>query len=69
MRSVLDALASLCVRAGKGEVYAVGLQLSENNGGPSGKISLTIAGNGDVPIEVSSHLRALCHGPDPNDTR
>ena len=59
MHSVLDALASLCVRAGKGEVYAVGLQLLEINGGPSGKIILTIAGNGNVPVEVSSHLRAL----------
>ena len=59
MHSILDALASLCVRAGKGEVYAVGLQLLEINGGPSGKIILTIAGNGAVPVEVSSHLRAL----------
>lgn len=28
MHSVLDAMASLCVREGKGDVYAVGLQIS-----------------------------------------
>ena len=59
MHSVLDALASLCVSAGKGEVYAVGLQLLETNRGSGGKIILTIAGNRAVPVEVSSHLRAL----------
>ena len=55
---ILDALASLCVRKGKGEVYAVGMQFSEFNSDASG-IILTIAGNGNVPEEVSSHLRAL----------
>ena len=59
MHSVLDAVASLCVRAGKGEAYAVGLQFSEINSDASGKIILTIAGDGNVPVEVSSHLRAL----------
>ena len=59
MHSVLDALASLCVPVGKGEVYAVGLQLLEINGGPSGQIILKIVCNGDVPMEVSSHLPAI----------
>ena len=58
MHTVLDAIASLCVRAGKGEVYAVGLQLSEVDGSPNGTITLTIAGNRGVPVEVSKHLRA-----------
>ena len=58
MHTVLDAMASLCVRAGKGEVYAVGLQISEVDGGPNGTITLTIAGNRGVPVEVSKHLRA-----------
>ena len=59
MYSVLDALASLCVSAGKGEAYAVGLQLLDTNRGSGGKIILTIAGNGAVPFKVLSHLRAL----------
>ena len=58
MHPVLDAMASLCVRVGKGEVYAIGLQLSEVDGGPNGTITLTIAGNRGVPVEVSKHLRA-----------
>ena len=58
MHTVLDAMASLCVRLGKGEVYAVGLQLSEVDGGPNGTITLTIAGNRGVPAEVSKHLHA-----------
>ena len=58
MNSVLDAMASLCVRAGKGEVYAIGLQLSEVDGGPNGTITLTIAGNKGVPEDVSKHLHA-----------
>ena len=57
--SALDALASLCVRVGKGEVYAVGMRFSEINSDASDKIILTIAGDGNVPVEVSSHLRAL----------
>ena len=59
MHSVLDALASLCVSTGKGEVYAVGLQLLDTNRGSGGKITLTIAGNGAVPVKVLSYLRVL----------
>ena len=58
MHAIQDAVASLCVRAGKGEVYAVGLQLSEVDGSPNGTITLTIAGNRGVPVEVSKHLHA-----------
>ena len=58
MHTVLDAMASLCVRVGKGEVYAVGLQILEVDGGPNGTITLTIAGNKGVPVEVSKHLHA-----------
>ena len=58
MHSVLDAMASLCVRVGKGEVYAVGLQLSEVDGGPGGTITLTIEGNKGVPMDVLKHLHA-----------
>jgi hypothetical protein len=52
-------MASLCVREGKGEVYAVGLQFSEVSGGTNGTITLTIAGNNGVPDEVSNHLHNI----------
>ena len=58
MHSILDAMASLCVSAGKGEIYAVGLQLSDD-GGPNGTITLTIAGNKGVNEKVSEHLHAI----------
>ena len=62
MHSVLDSTASLCVRVGKGEVFAVGLQLSEVDGGPNGTITLTIAGNKGVTEEVWEHLEYMLHG-------
>jgi len=55
---ILDSLASICVRKGKGEVYAIAIQLQEHNG-LGGTITLTIAGNHGVPNEVSSHLRKV----------
>ena len=58
MHTVLDAIASLCIHESKGEVYAVGLRLSEVGGGLNGTITLTIAGNRGVPVEVSKHLHA-----------
>lgn len=53
--SILDSLASICVCKGKGEVYAIAIQLQED--GSAGSITLTVAGNNVVPKEVSSHLR------------
>jgi len=32
LHSILDSLASICVRKGKGEVYAIAIQLQEHNG-------------------------------------
>jgi len=50
---ILDTLASICVRKGKGEVYAVAMQLHENkDGSAGGKLTLTIAGNSGVPPEL-----------------
>lgn len=45
--SILDSLASICVCKGKGEVYAIAIQLQED--GSAGSITLTIGGNNDVP--------------------
>ena len=57
---VLDSLASICVRKGKGEVYAVVMQLYEkNDSSAGGKLTLTIAGNSGVPPEVVSHLQSV----------
>jgi hypothetical protein len=57
---VLDSLASICVRKGKGEGYAVAMQLYEkDDGSGGGKLTLTIAGNYGVPPEVVSHLQSV----------
>jgi len=57
---LLDTLASICVRKGKGEVYAVAMQLyGGRNGGAGGKLTLTIAGDSGVPPEVISHLQSV----------
>jgi len=48
--AVLDSLASICIRKGKGEVYAVAMQSCENNDSSAGgKLTLTVAGNCGVP--------------------
>jgi len=57
---VLNCLASICVRKGKGEVYAIAMQLEEDNKRSRGTITLTIAGNHGVPKEASSHLHKTC---------
>ena len=58
--AVLDSLASICIRKGKGEVYAVAMQSYEKNDSSAGrKLTLTIAGNSGVPPEVESHLKSV----------
>jgi len=57
---VLDSLASICVRKGMGEVYAIAMQLEEDNKRSWGTITLTIAGNHGLPKEVSSYLHKTC---------
>jgi len=60
LNPVLDSLASICDRKGKGEVYAVAMQLYEkHDGSGGGKLTLTIAGNSRVPPEVVSHLQSV----------
>ena len=56
--TVLDSLASICVRRGKGEAYAIAIQL-EDERKLKGSVTLTIAGNHGVPKEVSDHLDAV----------
>lgn len=57
---ILDTLASICVRKGKSEAYAVAMQLYENkDGSGGGKLTLTISGNSGVPPEVVSHLQSV----------
>ena len=58
--AVLDSLASIYIRKGKGEVYAVVMQSYEKNDNSArGKLTLTIAGNSGVPPEVESHLKSV----------
>jgi hypothetical protein len=57
---VLDSLPSICVRKGMGEVYAIAMQLEEDNKRSWGTITLTIAGNHGLPKEVSSYLHKTC---------
>ena len=57
---VLDSFASICIRKGKGEAYAVAIQLYEGyDGSAGGKLTLTIAGNSGVPPEVETHLKSV----------
>ena len=57
--AILDSLASICVREGKGEVYAVAMQFYERDDGEGGKLALTIAGNCGVPPQVVTHLEIV----------
>jgi hypothetical protein len=60
VHAILDSLASICVRRGKGEVYAIAIQLNQckddTNGGT---IALTVAGNDNVPEAVVEHLKKV----------
>jgi hypothetical protein len=55
LHTVLDSLASICVRKGAGEIYAVAMQVDENKG----KFTVTIAGNKGVPPAVVAHLESV----------
>jgi len=60
LNPILDSLASIYIRKGKGEVYAVATQFHEkNDGSTGGKLALTTAGNSAVPPEVVSHLQSV----------
>ena len=61
LHGVLDSLASICVRKGKGEVYAIAIQSHENDSEPdyAGTLTFTIAGNYGVQREVISHLQSV----------
>lgn len=52
---LLDAIAAVCVRKPKEEVFAVALQV--DNAGD--RIQLTIAGNDNVPVNSITHVKAI----------